>query len=440
MCYTNYGDNMKKKIIKYILLFLFFVLILLLFGNNNTDNVWNYGVSHALRIGELPYKDYNSITTPLYQFIMSIGLFINDSYLTFIIEQAILCTIFCFILEKLVKDNFLFVLAILLFPIYYFFFANYNFLVMLLFILLLYLEKEKKKDSIIGIVLGLLVLSKHSVGGIILIFSLFATKDFKRSLKRLLYSLIPLTIFLIYLLITNTFINFLDLCVFGLFDFAQKNKYSSWLFIIITLTCFIYTIYSFKNKKDIINYYLLPSFTLLIPIMDLFHTGYLFGFFIIVLFMRKPLINKKIPKAIGITIIVMTCICNTLTSPFIRDMKFLSSGRMKYVLLNTEGHNYVENILNKYKTYDNAYIISMNSMYFDIESNKKITFFDIPLYGNFGYDGLNKMKRKIDNMHNTYFFVRYDTNRQFANELVKHIKDNSVYKENVENFEIYYKE
>ena len=197
---------MKKKIIiKYILLFIFFFVILLLFGQNNTDNIWNYGVSHALRMGELPYRDYNSITTPLYQFIMSIGLFIYDSYLTFIIEQAIFCLFLYYTIEKLVGKNILFVFSILLFPIFTFIFPNYNFLVILLFFYLLYLEKNNKSDSLIGIVLGLLVLSKHTVGGVVLIFSLFATKDIKRSFKRLLFSLIPM---ILTLLIFNIFINY----------------------------------------------------------------------------------------------------------------------------------------------------------------------------------------------------------------------------------------
>ena len=427
----------KKKIIKYILLFIFFLLILLLFGNNNTDNVWNYGVSHAISLGELPYRDYNSITTPLYQFIMSIGLFINDSYLTFIIEQALLCTLFCYILEKLVKDNFHIVLALLLFPIFYFFLANYNFLVMLLFIFLLYLEKEKKSDVLIGLVLGLLVLSKHNVGGIILIFSLISTKSIKRSFKRLLYSLIPISIFIIYLLITNTFINFLDLCIFGLFDFAESNKYYSVLYISVMVLCIIYTIYSFIKKKNIINYYLIPAFTVVLPIIDMFHTTYLIGLFIIVFFMR---IEKKIPKVLGITVIIIIVLCNIFINDSILKLRFSTSTHMKYVLVNKERKKYISTVLEKYKSYDKVYMLSINSMYFDIESNHKITYFDIPLYGNFGYDGLNKMKNKIDNMHNTYFFVLDDGNRQYINKLNDYVRDNSIYVENIENYEIYYKE
>ena len=434
----------KKKIIlkclKYVFFFFFFLIVLLFFGGNNTDNVWNYGVSHALKMGELPYRDYNSITTPLYQFIMSIGLFINDSYLTFLVEQSILCVVFTIILEKLVGHNYLFVLSLLLFPVYYFIFPNYNFLVMLIFIYILYLEKEKKPDSVIGIFLGLLILTKHSVGGFVLIFSLFATKDIKRAFRRLLFSIMPLGIFLVYLFLTGTFFDFLDLCVFGLFDFADNNNYISYFFIVLTIICLIYTIYSFIYKKDFLNYYLLPSFTLLIPILDMFHSFYFLGFFIIVIFIREPLINSKIPISIACVILVMTFACNFYSDIKISDFVYSSNGHMKYVLVKKDEKKFISSILKKYKSYENVCMLSMYSMYFDIESDKKITYFDIPLYGNFGYDGLNKMKKKISNMHDTYFFVSDSENRQYANELNNYVRKNCIFKEKYNNMEIYYME
>ena len=74
----------------------------------------------------------------------------------------------------------------------------------------------------------------------------------------------------------------------------------------------------------------------------------------------------------------------------------------------------------------------------DIESNKKITFFDIPLYGNFGYNGLNRMKDKIDNMHNTYIFVLDNENRQYVNVLNDYVREKYPLIEKIEDMEIYY--
>ena len=110
---------------------------------------------------------------------------------------------------------------------------------------------------------------------------------------------------------------------------------------------------------------------------------------------------------------------------------------MKYVLLDKESKTYIKSVLNKYNSYKNVCMISMNSMYFDIESDKKITYFDIPLYGNFGYNGLNKMKNKIENMHDTYFFLLDNDNRQFVNKLTKYVRKNAKYVENIHNYQIY---
>ena len=46
-------------------------------------------------------------------------------------------------------------------------------------------------------------------------------------------------------------------------------------------------------------------------------------------------------------------------------------------------------------------------MIFDIASDHKITYFDVPLYGNFGYDGVNSMNKKIDDMHDVYFYCNF---------------------------------
>ena len=132
---------MIKKYYKYILLFLFFLFILIVFSNNGNDTIWNYGMAHAIRMGEVPYKDFNIISTPLYAFVMSLGLFIKDTYFIFILEQAFLLTIFIFFVEKLVNRNYILVLISLCFPIFNLLFPNYNFLVLLLLTIIIYLEK-----------------------------------------------------------------------------------------------------------------------------------------------------------------------------------------------------------------------------------------------------------------------------------------------------------
>ena len=432
---------MLKKNYKYGLFFFFFLIILIIFGNNGNDTIWNYGMAHAIRIGEIPYKDFNIISTPLYAFIMSLGLFIKDTYFVYILEQALLCTIFIFLVEKLIDKNYLLVLISFCFPIFNLLFPSYNFFVLLLLVVLLYLEKNKKPNYLIGIVLGLLILSKHTIGGFVLFFSMISTLNFKRGFKRLLYALIPISIFGLYLIITDSLYSFIDLSILGMFDFGKNNSSIFIFSIIVSLLVFIYTIYSiYKDKTNIYNYYLLGSMIFVIPICDLFHIFYLICFFLIVFLLNhKIVLTKKrlyFTSAIFVSLIIgLNIVCNY---SFLSNIGNNNLTAFKGKLLDTKRIVYVNNILRKYKSYDNRYMISMASMFFDIESNNKITYFDIPLHGNFGYNGIEKMKKKIDKCHNSYFFLSDSTNIQFSIEFNDYIRKKYDYVDRVEDYTIYY--
>ena len=164
------GIQMKKfveKNLKYILIFIFFLIIyqFLGFANMYGDPIANYGFSHAIRNGEIPYVDFNTISTPLYAFVMSIGLYLVDNYLMFNIEQAILCTVMFYFLYKLYKEKSYLILFVMTMFSFYAINPTYNFACLFLLILLLYLEEfHKDKDYLIGMVIGLTILSKHTIG------------------------------------------------------------------------------------------------------------------------------------------------------------------------------------------------------------------------------------------------------------------------------------
>lgn len=432
---------MIKKYYKYILLFLFFLFILIVFSNNGNDTIWNYGMAHAIRMGEVPYKDFNIISTPLYPFILSIGLFIKDTYFMFLIEQAFLLTIFIYFIEKIVNRNYILVLISLCFPIFNLLFPNYNFLVLLLLTIIIYLEKQNKSDSIIGITLGLLFLSKHTIGGFIIIASMISTLNVKRGLKRLLFSLIPISIFIIYLLCTKSLYAFFDLSILGLFDFGNHNSSISVFSIIASICILIYVIMSIKKDcKNKYIYYLFGSMIFIIPICDLFHVFYLICFFLIIYFIDKEEIPKNSIKKIGLIFIPLILILN-----FISNYEYISnisinnnSEKFKAYLLTNNIKPYTQKIKKKYQSYKSVYMISMSSMFFDIECGNKITYFDVPLHGNFGYNGIEKMKNKISKSHDSYFFIQDNNNVQFANELNDYIRSNYKFIEKIEDFEIYY--
>ena len=85
-------------------------------------------------------------------------------------------------------------------------------------------------------------------------------------------------------------------------------------------------------------------------------------------------------------------------------------------------------------------MFSYDNMFFDIMSNHQITYFDIPNDGNYGYDGINKMKKRIDDMHDVYFYINKREDTQFSMEIYDYIVEVSDKKYSIEDFLVYYKE
>ena len=127
---------------------------------------------------------------------------------------------------------------------------------------------------------------------------MIGTLDFSKIKKRILGVIPLLMIFLIYLLINHNLYEFLDLTIFGLFDFGSSNSGFSLYILIVSIILLVYLIYRFvKNSKYINNYYLLGSYSFIIPIMDQFHFNY-FIFVYLFIILYTVTISKKYIKYI----------------------------------------------------------------------------------------------------------------------------------------------
>ena len=104
------------------------------------------------------------------------------------------------------------------------------------------------------------------------------------------------------------------------------------------------------------------------------------------------------------------------------------------------GNGYINSIYTDYNSRDNNYMFSYDNMFFDIMSNHQIPYFDIPNDGNYGYDGINKMKKRIDDMHDVYFYINKREDTQFSMEIYDYIVEVSDKKYSIEDFLVYYKE
>ena len=76
------------------------------------------------------------------------------------------------------------------------------------------ISKYSWSHYLIGFLLGITILTKHTVGLCLLFPSLYYFKEKKVLLKRVVGCLIPILVFVIYLITTNSFSSFINLCIF----------------------------------------------------------------------------------------------------------------------------------------------------------------------------------------------------------------------------------
>lgn len=453
MCMKLKAKINKKKvkyIFKYILMFLLFLFIyeVAAFGNSYGDPIANYGFSHAIKNGQIPYLEFNIISTPLYAFLMSLGLHLWDNYLMFIIEQTILCTIMFYLLEKLYGNKVYLIIFSTAILFFYGLNPTYNFCCLFLLIVLLYLEKfHNEKDYLIGFVIGLSILAKQTIG----IFFVLPTiivyyRDIKKILKRAIGAIVPILIFVLYLVINKAFYPFINLCFFGLFDFASGNGhfFNAWFFIVAT-TFIITLIFTIKDKKNISNWYLLFGVSFTVPLFDLCH--FAFYFFTLVIFYCRCLKEYKYLKYVSVLCLVLYTglvgVTFIVTGNLVLAKKI---NHFEYTFSTKYNYKYDLDNMKVLDSYDKKVVLSYLTLRYDVSSDNKLSYFDVLLYGNFGYDGVNKMIKKIEKMDDVYVLIEIgaynDTGEdsQFAKKICDYVIDNYKFIERRKDFLIYYKD
>lgn len=435
-----------------IIVFIISLICLYLgFNYSYSDPLDNYGFAKAIAKGEIPYLDFNLITTPLYAFITSLGLHIYDNFLTFLIEQAILITACYYFVYQLYGKKSIILYLVTIILQYINIGATYNFMCFFIMILLIYMEnKHQDKDYLIGIFIALAILSKQTVGLFLMLPSIFFYyKDIKKLKKRFIGFSIPCFIFLIYLIVNKCLYQFFDLCLFGMLDFTTKNAASESYYLILTLIMFcimIFLMLRHKENKDI--YYLISGVLFAIPICDKFHFS-LFNNCFIIAILPYIKINENVifsilfPSSIIISIIIFSMwpVKVVFTKDFNHFQFFIHTENEYYKIKK------IHKFIDKYKD-KNLIILGYESIRYNIINDNKIDQFFILNDGNYGYNGTDKMIDRIKKMHNYTFIVSLDDyNRQgktdqFSKKIVKYVINNTkqiAYNKKL-NYAVYYKE
>ena len=91
-------SNVKKLII-FFLIFMLVFLIPYIFIGCFGDEIWNYGFAYNISRGLVPYRDFNMIITPFYNFVLGFLIFIfGHHFYVMCIFNSLIITFLAFII------------------------------------------------------------------------------------------------------------------------------------------------------------------------------------------------------------------------------------------------------------------------------------------------------------------------------------------------------
>ena len=410
---------MKKKY-HYTIMFLVFTVVTFLYSfcifRFTGDEMWNYGFAVNIFNGLVPYRDFNMIITPFFAFsLMPIFYLLGNRLISFHIYVAIIVGLMMILSYKKIGNK-----AFLLYPIIILgFIPSYNLFCIFLFFILMLLHdsKFKQKDIYVGLVVGLMFLTKQTVGFALLIPAFFYAK---KKVKMVTSFLIPCGLFLLYLIWNGALMQFIDYCFLGMLSFTQENGSFS-VYTLITIALCFFLIYKLvKSKfKNYFYFYGLMFQIMAFPLGDFFHFFTAFAVIAYVL-----LVNYKLPKIIFVysalfgyltmSLFMAITIVNNKNNLYVETEQRLLYGRVLGSHLKTYVDDYEKALkLAESLEYDNLFVIASNSYFLKLSQEQTINKFDLINNGNMGYRGssgyIDDLNSICDNSKCVFILEKYNT-------------------------------
>lgn len=458
---------------------------------SDLDELWNYNFASNIANGLVPYRDFNMIITPTLSIVCGLILKIFGKeliimrILAIILNSGIIYMIYK--IQKKLDINLTIRLGtttLIIYMLKNLFAIDYNFSLALMFLIILNIEikKERKEiklqlkyDLILGILLGICITLKQTVGTIITIafsgyFVLLGIKNkeaWKILLIRLIGASIPVFSMLIYLALNDALYEFFDYCILGVKTFSNSISYQNLIedknivfkvsSIVLPITVLVIGIYGIikKDTKAIILFAAsISQFILAIPISDKVH----FSVAVIPSIISFSYLLKKTIEKIDIkrTNFISIFINTQLTLIFIIIFAFLYSQAVqnaKNININTEIKHYKYLNLPQYSIKDikemdefiisqskDVYILDFIASYYMIPIDRYTKDFDMFNLGNFGSKGEQGQIEKIQKTENAMFLIRkdgYRRNWQNPENVREYVKNNMTKTGEIGAFDIY---
>ena len=239
--------------------------------------------------------------------------------------------------------------------------------------------------------------------------------------------------------------DFINLAVLGMMNYSSNNNLGINIWLIVSIIIFIINILIIiKNKDKMTCLFLFAPLGFIIPICDLNHFSYLI-FCLLVIYLTLFNINYKYKYTVTILISSLIFIIGyflinftTYKTTFYNSKhypNFYTS--VDFVKIN----NYADELVSKYKM-NNYILLGENAVFYNINHNRDINYYTNLFYGNFGYDGDNRIIKEFNNKKDTYFIINvhsYKGNNQFDNYICDYIFKNYKLINKDYNYYIYYK-
>ena len=512
---------MKKEKIKAIskdfILFIFIaVMVFSIIAINpisNLDEIWNYNTARAIAQNLIPYKDISMITTPLLPMITALFLklianeVIVSRVLASVLWGGVLFSIFK-ILKLLIKEENTCLIIIALLGLLFrdCYCIDYNILSLMFSLIILYIElknidkphfENNKTDFLIGILAGLTVCTKQSIGAILAIIVvgykiIFVQnkKEFieylKTAFKRIIGILIPMILVFIYLIATNSLQDFINYAVLGISTFSNKIPYAQLMnndkkeiqilsrimpFILLAMAVLTIVLQNKKKKENIGNIdnkiltmliYSLSTIIIMYPISDEIHfliagtitfigLAYILYLLGITIYNKINLQSKK--KIYKITSLMISIIAIAFIAvrgienitEYTKQEKNETIEHYKNIQISEYLQERINEIdifiLEQEKENKKVYILDAEAAIYMIPINNYNKDYDMFLKGNIGKDGQEGQIQKIKQKEtNEIILIRkrnLQTNWQTPTEVVDYVRENLEFMGEVSIYEVY---
>ena len=381
---------MMKKILLFIGIFVFVFIFEYVLSGVNCDEIWVYGFIYNIRNGLIIYRDFNIVVTPLYFFLGSLFLLGFGNYIISVdIFNAILISFIILFLYRMVGKK-----VFVIFPLFLaFFILTYNLLLLFFLFFIIYYtnRKDGNYDYLIAFIIGLMFITKQSVGVCLFIPYLFYSKH---KIKGIVIFLIPFVIVSVYLLFNNAFYEFIDYCFLGLFDFGSENigyNILTVISLVVVVSLIIFAKRSNFSNREVL--YVLFFQIICYPTFDLYHC--FMGYIPFLYLVLKNCSNKFVLSWLFTLFIILCFIFRAYPIKLIFDsdnilfMRNDASDLLGYI-------NYLDNYISD-NGYDGEYFYSTSyiNYFYKLYYNIPIGQYDLMLSGNMGYHGGDRKFKEL---------------------------------------------